>query len=73
MPDVADQLDYLWSRGIIDGKASPLENQPFYLRNGDRLEEQIFNVNMIPIIDEHGSTVGFYEVGLRDQSLSRGC
>ncbi|TLD27691.1 putative hsp90-like protein [Venturia nashicola] len=61
MPDVADQLDHLWSRGIIEGKATPLEHQPFYLRNGNRLEEQIFNVNMLPIIDEHGSTVGFYE------------
>lgn len=61
MPDVAVQLDDLWSRGIIDGKATPMDHQPFYLRNGDRLEEQIFNVNMLPIIDQRGTTVGFYE------------
>jgi hypothetical protein len=67
MPDVANQLDHLWSRGIVDGKATLMDHQPFYLRNGDRLEEQIFNVSMLPIIDEHGTTVGFYEVYQRDR------
>jgi hypothetical protein len=65
MPEVAAQLDGLWSRGIVEGKATPMDHQPFYLRNGDRLEEQIFNVNMLPIIDSHGKTVGFYEASLQ--------
>lgn len=34
----------------------------FYLRNGNRLQEHIFNMSFLPIIDEDGKTVGFYEL-----------
>jgi hypothetical protein len=56
----AKVLDEFWRVGIQDGKATELKHQPFLLRNGDRLEERIFNLRLLPIFDENGETVGFY-------------
>jgi hypothetical protein len=61
-PEVATQLNSIWHQGIKNGKATAMRYQPFYLRNGDRLEEKIFNLSLLPIFDENGTTVGFYEV-----------
>jgi hypothetical protein len=59
-PATAEVLDEFWRKGIQEGKATVLEHQPFLLRNGSRLEERIFNLSLIPIIEE-GICVGFYE------------
>jgi hypothetical protein len=60
-PATAKVLDEFWRAGIEDGKATILDHQPFLLRNGERLEEKIFNLSLLPILDENGETVGFYE------------
>jgi PAS domain-containing protein len=60
-PNTAKVLDEFWRTGIEDGKATVLNHQAFLLRNGERLEERIFNLSLLPIIDENGETIGFYE------------
>jgi hypothetical protein len=60
-PEVGAALDAIWEVGIKDGQATYLGRQPFYLRNGDRLEEKFFNLSLMPVIDESGETVAFYE------------
>jgi PAS domain-containing protein len=60
-PDTARVLDEFWRSGIEDGKATVLDHQAFLLRNGERLEERIFNLSLLPIFDANGETVGFYE------------
>ena len=61
VPSTAKVLDEFWRAGIEDGKATTLDHQPFLLRNGERLEERIFNLSLLPIFDENGDTAGFYE------------
>jgi hypothetical protein len=58
--EVATVLDDLWMKNV---KGEPIlwVRRTFYLRNGNRLQEHIFNVSFLPIIDEDGKTVAFYE------------
>jgi hypothetical protein len=58
--EVAKMLDDLW-RTNLKGEPIMWTNKTFYLRNGNRLQEHIFNMSFLPIIDEDGKTIGFYE------------
>lgn len=58
--EVAKMLDELWKKNL---KGEPIlwMHQTFHLRNGNRLQEHIFNICFLPIIDEDGRTIAFYE------------
>ena len=58
--EVAKLLDDLWKKNL---KGEPIMwvHRTFYLRDGNRLIEHIFNMSFLPIIDEDGKTIGFYE------------
>ena len=61
LPDVVSGLDKIWEKGRMFGESTKLEEQTYFLRNGSRLEERVFNLSLIPIFDQYGGTVGFYE------------
>jgi hypothetical protein len=46
---------------LLEGKASIIKHAPFHLRNGSRREERVFTFVLLPVIDEHGKTIGTYE------------
>lgn len=58
--EVANMIDDLWKKNL---KGEPVlwMHRAFYLRNSNRLQEHIFNISFLPIIDELGKTVAFYE------------
>ncbi|KIW04769.1 uncharacterized protein PV09_03960 [Verruconis gallopava] len=58
--EVAKTLNDLWTRNV---RGEPIfwQHRTFYLRNGNRLQEHIVNLSFLPVIDEDGKTVGFYE------------
>jgi hypothetical protein len=60
-PETAKTIDEYWRTSIQDGKSTVIKYACFHLRNGFRLEERIFNFNLLPIIDENGMNVGTYE------------
>ena len=60
-PPVVTLLDEIWEKGIMNGQATMLDDWTFFLRNGSRLEERVFNLSLILIFGATGETVGFYE------------
>lgn len=57
---VAKMVDEIWTK-CVHGQPISMERQPFYLRNGKRLQEHIFNLSFLPVFDEDGRTIAFYE------------
>ena len=60
-PENERELNQVWEEGRLLGKAVKMDRQTYFLRNGSRLEERVFNLSLIPIIDHVGETIGFYE------------
>jgi hypothetical protein len=57
---VAPVIDGIWKKNL-NGESISWSRRTFCLRNGNRLQEHIFNVCFLPILDEDGKTIGFYE------------
>lgn len=53
-------VDGIWKKNL-NGQPIMWLRRTFFLRNGNRLQEHIFNVSFLPILDEDGRTIGFYE------------
>jgi PAS domain S-box-containing protein len=59
--EVWDQYDRLFDQIRLDGKAFKQVNSQLFIQRRGYLEEGFFNMVVIPILDDDGSVVGFYE------------
>lgn len=59
--EVWDQYDPFFDQMRIDGKALKQDNTQLLIQRNGFLEEGFFNLIVMPLFDDEGSVVGFYE------------
>jgi PAS domain S-box-containing protein len=59
--EVWDQYDPLFDQMFIDGKEFTQRNTQLFIHRNGYLEEGFFNMRVMPIMDDDGSVIGFYE------------
>lgn len=58
--EVAKDLESVFLNAERLGRATSMDDTPFYLHRHGYLEETFFSYTLIPVRAEHGSTEGFY-------------
>lgn len=58
--EIADDLEPVFLDAERLGRATSMEDTPLYLQRHGYLEETFFSYNLIPVREENGKTVGFY-------------
>ena len=58
--EVQDELEQVFNDAERLGRATSMEDNPFYIHRHGYLEETFFSYNMIPVRAENGETEGFY-------------
>ncbi|KAH8890495.1 hypothetical protein GQ53DRAFT_794785 [Thozetella sp. PMI_491] len=59
--EVWDQYDPLFDQMFLDGKPFTQDKTQLFIHRSSYLEEGYFNMRVVPLIDDDGSVVGFYE------------
>jgi len=58
--EIADELMPAFNRAERLGYATTMHDAPFFLLRHGYLEETFFSYNLIPVMDDHRQTLGFY-------------
>lgn len=58
--EIAKDLEPVFLNAERLGRATSMEDTPFYLQRHGYLEETFFSYNLIPVRAENGMTEGFY-------------
>jgi PAS domain S-box-containing protein len=59
--EVWDLYDPLFHQMKLDGKAFKQDNSQLFIHRGEYLEEGFFNMIVMPLLDDDGFVVGYYE------------